>query len=130
MKWYRRYLAMAKLIASWSKDPKHQVGCVLVDECNRIISTGYNGYPRGLDNLNKQNRLAMTIHAEENAMLQANQSPITAYIWPTLPCSNCMAKLAQIGIQRVVSKQEASAKWRPELTYEICNHFNIEIILL
>ena len=37
---------MAKLVSSWSKDPSTKVGAVITDDENRIISVGYNGFPR------------------------------------------------------------------------------------
>ena len=47
-KWDIRFLEMAKLVASWSKDPSTQVGCVAVRNRN-VIAQGYNGFPRGCD---------------------------------------------------------------------------------
>lgn len=127
-KWDKRFLKLAELISTWSKDPKHQVGCVLTDEYNRIVSTGYNGFPAGVDSIQESDRLALTIHAEENALIQATRPAVIAYIWPILPCSTCAAKLAQVGIQRIVSTEPASSKWRPDLTYVICDQLNIEIV--
>ena len=48
-KWDYRFLEQACLTASWSKDPIKQVGCVLIDEQRRIVSTGYNGPPRDVE---------------------------------------------------------------------------------
>ena len=45
-KWHRRFLRLAAEIAEFSKDPSTKVGCILVRD-RRIISTGYNGFPRG-----------------------------------------------------------------------------------
>src|SRR5699024_9380544 len=43
-KWDARYMGLAYLVASWSKDPSTKVGCILVDQKNRFISSGYNGF--------------------------------------------------------------------------------------
>ena len=47
-KWDKRFLEMAKLVASWSKDPSTQVGAVAVRN-RTVIAQGYNGFPRGMD---------------------------------------------------------------------------------
>lgn len=122
---------MACLVASWSKDPKRQTGCILTDELNCVVSTGYNGYPRHIDvPPTDEDRLAITLHAELNALLQAHRRAVTAYIWPYGPCSQCMAALAQAGIERVVSKRMPDAKWRPDLSLYIAEQKQIEMILL
>lgn len=46
-KWNMRFLEMAKMVGSWSKDPSTQVGAVIVDDDRRVISLGYNGFPKG-----------------------------------------------------------------------------------
>ena len=47
-KWNMRFLEMAKMVGSWSKDPSTQVGAVIVDDDRRVISLGYNGFPKGV----------------------------------------------------------------------------------
>lgn len=49
MKWHRRFLRLAEHIAGWSKDPSTQVGCVVVGPDREIRSTGFNGFPRGIE---------------------------------------------------------------------------------
>ena len=50
-KWDRRFLRLAREVASWSKDPSTKVGAVLVDPLdNTIVSLGYNGFPRRVKN--------------------------------------------------------------------------------
>jgi dCMP deaminase len=51
--WHRRYIQMAGLVASWSKDPSTKVGCILVNpESQVVVSTGFNGMPRGIEEYN------------------------------------------------------------------------------
>lgn len=109
-KWDVRYLNMAVLASTWSKDPNTQVGAVICDWRNRFISEGLNGFPRGLRDkeewLNDRDlKLEVTIHAEENAILFAEQdlSNCTMYVFPFSPCSRCAAKIIQVGISRVVA---------------------------
>lgn len=109
-KWDRRFIDLARHVAQWSKDPSTKVGCVIVNSDRTIASIGYNGLPRGVSDtaerlMDRDTKLSMTLHAEENAILGASQQldGCTAYIWPMPPCSNCAARLIQTGIARVVA---------------------------
>lgn len=82
----------------------------VLDPENRVVSTGYNGLPRGIpDDLkilaDREIKLSLVLHAEENALLFARQplAGCTLYVWPMPPCSRCAAKIAQVGIKRVVA---------------------------
>ena len=50
-KWSDRFLALAEHIAEWSQDPSTKVGAVIVDSQKRVVSMGYNGFPRGIKDL-------------------------------------------------------------------------------
>ena len=50
-KWDKRFLDLAKHISEWSKDPSTKVGCIVVGEDREIRSTGFNGFPRGIEDL-------------------------------------------------------------------------------
>jgi dCMP deaminase len=109
-KWDRYFLKRAKLNASMSKDLSTSVGAVIADPFHRSVSDGFNGLPRGVDDdhpriQHRPTKLAMTIHAEENALLFAARSVegCRCYVWPMPPCSNCAAKLIQAGIKHVIS---------------------------
>ena len=77
-KWDRRYMEMAELVASWSKDPSTRVGAVIVSPDNHVVSVGFNGFPRGIednDRLNQRGTKYMNIvHAEMNALIHADRS--------------------------------------------------------
>lgn len=108
-KWVARYLRMCDHISEWSKDPSSQFGCVITDKLNRPLAHGFNGFARGFkDTPERWNdrtfKYAHVIHAEENAILNAT-APLfgaTAYI-NGCPCSSCMSKLAQVGVDEVWS---------------------------
>jgi dCMP deaminase len=104
-KWDKRFISVARLIATWSKDPSTKVGAVIVDSHNRIVSTGFNGFPRGVIDTEtpRDIKLLRTIHAEENALLFAkcDVEGMTIYVTHP-PCARCAAKLIQAGIKRVV----------------------------
>ena len=108
--WNQRFLSLAEHISTWSKDPSTQVGAVIVDDQRRIISTGYNGFPRGVNDFperynNRDIKYEMIVHGEINAILFANQSihGCTLYTWPFMPCSRCAAIVIQSGIRTVVA---------------------------
>ena len=107
-KWDRRMLELASLVATWSKDPGAQVGAVIVDNNNRVVSLGFNGFPQKVRDdegilQDRERKLKRTIHAEENALLFAQRSVdgFTMYV-SAHPCARCTAKLIQSGITRVV----------------------------
>lgn len=122
--WDQRFLALAEHIATWSKDPSTQCGSVIVDQDRRIVSTGYNGFARGVtDDADmlaiREMKLRMVIHAEENALLYARRdlADCTLYVWPMPPCASCAAKIIQAGIRRIVTRPptaEQFERWRTD----------------
>lgn len=109
--WNSRFLEMATLVSTWSKDPSTKVGAVIVDPNNRVISVGYNGFPRGVNDTDERLsdrtvKYALTLHAEENAIIFAQRSLEGYSIYVTQPpCSNCAARIAQNGIGRIYTKR-------------------------
>ena len=119
--WPARYISLAEYISQWSKDPSTKVGAVLFRADGSIISMGYNGFPRGMSDdpdllADRDIKLKMTIHAEENAILAAvrNGSNVEgASVAVTRhPCSRCAAKLSQAGIRRVYYLADAAFEER------------------
>ena len=110
-KWDRRFLDLAAHISAWSKDPSTKVGCVVVGEDREIRSTGFNGFPRGIEDdaerlEDREQKYPLICHAEENAIMHAARTGIslkgnTAYVtWP--PCTRCTRSLIQAGVSEVV----------------------------
>ena len=107
--WDTRYLQMAELVASWSKDPNAQVGAVIVRN-NRVVATGFNGLPSDVldteERLEDQDlKLVMTVHAEENALIVAGRDAegATIYVHGKPVCCRCAGSIIQAGITRVVA---------------------------
>ena len=118
-KWDKRFLNMAKLVASWSKDPSTQCGAVIVDPNNRLISVGFNGFPQGVLDFqsrleNREEKLKLMVHAEANALLFSRQSVkgCTMYTWPMMMCSHCTALAIQSGIKLHVSIKSDNERWK------------------
>jgi dCMP deaminase len=122
-KWDTRFLSLAAHISAWSKDPSSQVGAVITDG-NRIISLGYNGFAAGVhdtpERLADRNcKLNLTIHAEENAMIFANRDLKGCTVYVTHPpCPRCASKLIQDDIARVVfinPSEDFLSRWADDL---------------
>lgn len=118
-KYDRRFLKLAKEISTWSKDPSTRVGAVIVDNDNRIVSIGYNGFARGVsdtkDRLNdRATKYKLTIHAELNAVLFSGRSieGCTIYTYPFMPCSSCASVIIQSGITKIVSIETNIERWK------------------
>jgi dCMP deaminase len=108
VKWDNRFLDLAAVVASWSKDPSTQCGAVIVRPNKSIASVGFNGFPRGMSDapelyLTRAEKYARVVHAEMNAVLSAME-PLhgyTCYITHP-PCDRCCVHLIQAGLGRVV----------------------------
>ena len=122
-KWHLRFLRLAREVASWSKDPSTQVGCVIVDQSRRVVSLGFNGLPAGMADtagrlLDRDLKLALTIHAEEIALLFAAQPVRGCLAFVTRhPCASCAAKLIQSGIGAVIylTNPDFDSRWAENL---------------
>ena len=109
-KWDRRFLGLANMVASWSKDPSTQTGAVITDPRNRVVSVGFNGFPQGIadtpDRLyDRETKYALILHCETNAVLLAGRSVegCTLYTQPFGSCTRCAVAMIQAGIKRVVA---------------------------
>lgn len=106
-KWSARFLDMARLVASWSKDST-QVGAVAVSPARAVLETGYNGIARGVrdlpERMQRPAKYLWTSHAEENLVAHAARQRLegaTVYV-THLCCSRCARMLINAGVARVV----------------------------
>ena len=119
-KWDLRFIEMARNAASWSKDPSTQVGAIIVDDDKRVISVGYNGFPKGVTDDerldDREEKYKMIVHAERNALLFANKDVknCSIYTYPFMPCSVCAGMIIQAGIKRVVTVKNNNARWQKD----------------
>lgn len=113
-KWDLRFLKIAREVSSWSKDPNRKVGAVIVKN-KRILSTGYNGFPVGFPDVDREDKNLFTVHAEANAIAVTKGSlkGATIYVAGLHPCSQCAALIVQAGIKRVVYdfEPERNSSW-------------------
>ena len=109
--WDEYYLSICKVIASRSKDPNTQIGCVVVGPAHEIRSTGYNSFPRGIrdnvpERLERPTKYLWMEHAERNAICNAARAGTategcTIYV-EIMPCMDCARAIVQAGICEVV----------------------------
>lgn len=124
-KWDLRFLKLADHVAQWSKDPSTKVGAVIVDPERRVISVGYNGFPRRVEDTEeryatREIKYELIVHAEANAILTSPQSVkgCTLYTTPLFSCARCAGLVIQAGITRVVSitKEDGNIQWGSSLS--------------
>ena len=109
--WDEYFMGIAMLAAKRSKDPSTQVGACIVSSDNIIISTGYNGMPKGCsddifpwDREGEETKYPYVVHAELNAILNANGRDLRgSRIYVALfPCNECAKAIIQSGVKEVV----------------------------
>lgn len=115
-KWDLRFIEVAALVASWSKDPSTQVGAVVVRPNRTIAGLGYNGFPRGVADTearyqDRELKYRYVVHAEINAIISAGEPVSGMTLYCTMfPCCECAKLIIQAGITQVVVPYAA----RPE----------------
>ena len=109
--WDEYFMGVAMLAARRSKDPSTQVGACIVSQDNIIISTGYNGMPKGCsddefpwEREGAETKYPYVVHAELNAILNANGRDLRGskrYV-ALFPCNECAKAIIQSGVKEVV----------------------------
>jgi dCMP deaminase len=98
---------VAKIVSTRSQDPYRQVGAVILDNDNRIISTGYNGLAPGFDPpsdsfwADKEKRKPFMIHAEINALSYIKRNEGKILVSTLKPCPNCLLACIAHGIKSI-----------------------------
>jgi len=127
-------MEITEMVASRSTCDRAFVGCVLVNDDHRIVSTGYNGSVAGnphcddVGHTMRDGHCIATIHAEMNALLYCAKEGISvkncnAYI-THFPCLNCTKALIQAGIKKIYYKYEYNID---EYALYLLKNNNVEI---
>ena len=133
--WDEYYLTICHHVASRSKDPNTQLGCVIVGPAHEIRSTGYNSLPRGIrddvpERLQRPTKYLWMEHAERNAIYNAARAGTSTdgcsiYV-EIMPCMDCARAIVQAGIQEVVISRQRMSQYS-SAQYE--EHFrNVETL--
>ena len=120
MNWDTLYMLLAGDISFKSKDPRTKVGAVAVNKKKRVVSIGFNGFPRNvIDSVNvyedRKRKWYRVIHAETNAIVFAGGKKIHTMYCTHPPCGPCMALMIQAGVKEAVWD---SGVYRGLLSYE------------
>lgn len=121
-KWDARFCELAHFVSQWSKDPSAQVGAVVFARRGGDVTIGYNGLPMGVEDTvdrlaNKETKLELIVHAEQNALIAAGARAqgATIYVWGKPVCARCAGLMIQAGIKRVValdpSLSDPNSRW-------------------
>jgi dCMP deaminase len=114
MNWTEYFLLIAENVKLKSKDRSTQIGAVIVGRDNEILSTGYNSFPRGLDDTleerqERPEKYFYMIHAEANSIVNAARTGISIkdskiYLTCGIPCADCAKLIINSGIVEVYCK--------------------------
>ncbi|MCK9272934.1 dCMP deaminase family protein [Candidatus Gracilibacteria bacterium] len=134
-------MSIAIVVAQRSIDPSTKVGCVVINEEKSILTTGYNGPPRGMDDSNiplygneKYNYFS---HAEINSIANAARHGIslrnsTFYV-TTPPCDVCFRSIINCGVKRVIYGPIPTghdSKYNFDITKRMASESKIELLSL
>jgi dCMP deaminase len=141
-RWDRRFLELARMFGSWSKDRSAGTGAVIVGPDRLLRASGYNGFVRGIDDEvperhQRPAKYSWTEHAERNAIYNAAKLGIpldgcTIYVnW--FPCIDCARATVQSGLTRLVGLQPdlSDERWGSEFKFasDMLQESGIEIAL-
>lgn len=141
--WDKRFVEMARLVATWSKDPSTKIGAVIVGPDNEVLSTGYNNFPRNIndDILERSERPEKYFwfeHAERNAVFCAARHGVRLkgcrmFVSCWIPCTGCTRAIIQAGIIEVVLGQKVEdasrTKWieEAERSKQMCEEAGVKL---
>ncbi len=133
--WDRYFMDIARVVSSRSTCDRKNVGAVIVRD-RTILSTGYNGSIRGLSHCDEighmieNDHCVATIHAEENAILQAAKNGVgidggSMYVTAS-PCWSCFKSIANAGLRRIVYGEF----YREPRIFDVAKRLGIELLHL
>ncbi len=138
---FLKFLPDAEAARGRSKDRSTKVGAVVIDDDFNLRISGYNGFPRGVDdNIEERHerptKYLWTSHAEENCIAQAARTGIslkgcTLLVTSLFPCTTCSRLIIQAGIKRILAPRLAeNTRWdeQAKIAYEMLMEAGVEIL--
>ena len=120
MRWVEYFRNLAHQVKLKSKDDRTQIGAIIVGKDKEIVSTGYNSFPRGIDDTHKSRqerpeKYFWFEHGERNAIYNAARIGVstkgcTMYLSCGVPCSDCARGIINAGIVRIFCERGGGAK--------------------
>lgn len=135
-----KFLGHAKASAALSKDPSTKVGAVALDDDFDVVSTGYNGFARGVNDdperyADREFKYRLIVHAEANLVAQAARNGrslkgCTVILTSLFPCSACASLLVQAGVKCIIAPVVDNERWAEEAKYArlIFSEAGVEVI--
>ena len=124
MNWIEYFYNIGEEVKKKSKDKNTQIGAVIVGKDKEIVSTGYNSFPRGIDDeradrQEKPEKYFWFEHAERNAIYNAARIGVstkgcTMYLTCGIPCADCARGIINAGISKIYVRKGGGAqsqKW-------------------
>lgn len=125
LSWKEYFRELAKTVSKKSKDRNAKIGAVIVGKGNEVISTGYNSFPRNLNDeveerYERPEKFYWTEHAERNAIYNAARVGVptdgcSIYLSHWFPCADCARAIINSGITKL---------YCDELNLDIPSKFN------
>ena len=111
--WDDYFMGISVLSAKRSKDPNTQVGACIVNDENKIVGIGYNGFPKGcsddelpwgkIGDNELEKKYLYVVHAEQNAILNSTTNLKNCKMYVALfPCNECCKLIIQSGIKEII----------------------------
>lgn len=141
--WDEYFMGLAMWSSTRSKDPKTPVGACIVNDEKRIISVGYNGLTRGMDddefpwdsigeatNCLYTTKNPWVVHSELNAILNSHGADLkgtTMYV-TLFPCNECAKAIIQVGIKKVIYLSMYARRELVEITKEMFEKAGVECV--
>ena len=113
--WDKKFIELTLHVAEWSKDRGTKVGAVIIGEGNRVVSMGYNGFCRGIDDTKEERHLKpakywYTEHSERNSLYNACYNGVSTkgcIMYTSLfPCIDCARGIINSGIVEIIVKDK------------------------
>lgn len=128
-----KLIPVINAIASLSKDPACKVGCGIIDDDGNLLSSGWNGFPRGVEDSahrlqSRELKLCFVVHAEANAIAQAARTGARLHgasiiVTERFPCKSCAGLIIQSGIKRVyapiMNPAETNRQWFEDMDFSM-----------
>lgn len=142
---FLKFLPDARAAQGRSKDRSTKVGAVALDDALVIKGSGYNGFPRGVNDDREERherpaKYRWTVHAEMNVIAQAARQVLegTTLVLTSLhPCATCAGMLIQAGVKRVLAPEikhpgtgEARFDWTEDekIAFEMLSEAGVEVL--
>lgn len=137
-----QFMKVCEVIATFSKDPSTKVGAVIIDDDFNILATGWNGFPRGVEDTEERLcdralKYPLTVHAEMNAIAASARTGrrlagATLIVSSLYPCNVCAGLIVQAGIRRVIAPKTSNERWAESnaIAKTIFDESNVEVVEL